>query len=352
MNKLIKIIALSTSLINFVLANESVNVYVWSGEIPTQVIQQFERETGIKVNYSTYDSNETLYTKLKAVKKPNYDVIMPSNYYVQRLQQANLISPLNPKYLPNLKNIDPFFREREISHFPYSIPFVWGTTGIFVNQRYHHAHLIRDWRDLWQNKYRNQLLLLDDPREIFSLALLTLGYDPNDSNPLHIEAAFELLKKLVPNIKVFNSTAIDSLMIDEDITIGVAWNGGVYNAARENPKLQFIYPREGFVIWSDNLAIVNHAPHLVNAYRFINYLLRPEVSQQTTLTFGYGITNQAGQRLLPEFIQKNRNLFPPKSVLRYGKFISHLSPETTLLYTQYWHKLKLGPFEPSNSVKP
>lgn len=328
---------------SFANAKEVVNVYVWSGEISPQVIQQFEKETGIKVNFSTYDSNETMYTKLKAVKNTRYDVLLPSNYYIERMSQQGLLEKLDHHYLPNLKNLDPLFRKQNFDQNNiYSIPYVWGVTGIFVNTKYIDPKEIRHWRDLWQEKYRNQLLLLDDPREIFSIALITLGYDPNDSDPLHIQAAYQLLKELLPNVKVFNSGAVESIIIDEDASIGVAWNGSIYNASRENPNIQFIYPEDKFVIWSDNLAIPKNAPHLKNAYQFINYLLKADISQQVTLTYGFPTSNLVGQQLLPKELQENLILFPSRKTLSRGVFTTNVNADALFTYSKYWNMLKLS----------
>ncbi|VEB37650.1 spermidine/putrescine-binding periplasmic protein precursor potD (SPBP) [Legionella sainthelensi] len=216
-----------------ILANPVVNVYVWGGEIPKSLIQQFERESGIKVNFSTYDSNETMYAKLKASQQTMYDVILPSAYFVERMKRQDMLEPLNHYQLPNLDNLDKRFAHNDYdkdNH--YSAPIIWGATGIFYNSNAIHGPP-KAWRELWDKKWHNQLMLLDDSREIFAIALMSLGFDPNDNNPEHIKKAYEHLLKLVPNIKLFASDSIQAIIIDEDALIGAAWNGDAFKAQAE-----------------------------------------------------------------------------------------------------------------------
>src|SRR5262249_731211 len=143
----------------------------------------------------------------------------------------------------------------------YSVPHVMGITGIFINTNYFAEKNIKKWSDLWDERFYNQLLLLDDTREVFSIGLLALGYSANERNPEHIKAAFLKLKELIKNVKVFSSETVAAIMIDADATVGSAWNGDAFKAVRENPDIKFIFPKDGFVIWVDNLCIPKSAPH-------------------------------------------------------------------------------------------
>ncbi len=323
-------------------ANKVVNVYAWGGEIPTHLIHQFEEETGIHVNFSTYDNNETLYAKLHALSKPIYDVIVPSSYFVERLKKQGLLKELDHTRLPHLKNIDPMFLNNGYdANNQYSVPFIWGATGIFYNEQWV-KNPPHTWHDLWQKTWREQLMLLDDPREVFAMALLSLGYKPNDSNPKHIEEAFNRLKELIPNIKLFASESIQAVLIDEDAHVGSAWNGDVYKAHLENPRIHFVYPKEGFVIWIDCLAILHHAPHPEEAYAFIDFLLRAENAASLARSEGHAITNRAGKALLPEKIRKNPIVYPSAETLKRGVIQSDSSEASLSLYNEYWEKLKFS----------
>lgn len=320
-----------------------VNIYAWTGEIPEPIIQQFEKETGIQVNFSEYENNEIMYTKLHATTHSGYDVIMPSSNLVDRMIREKLIEPLHPTLLSNWKNIHPQFLNPPYDpHCRYSVPFAWGTTGIFINPTAYPHSTITAWRDLWQPAYHNQLLLLDDMRDVFGMALLKLGFSINDRNTEHIRLAFLQLKALMPNVKMFSTETVTSMIIDEDATIGMIWNGDAVKAAQENKHIQFIYPTEGFPIWIDSFAIPRHAPHPHEAYQFINFILKPEIAKQIALETGYPIANIAGQRLLPQAIQHNPIIYPPQKLLKHGQYTLDLDDKTLAQYEHYWEELKMG----------
>lgn len=323
-------------------ASNVVNVYVWGGEIPKKVIQQFEHQTGIKVNFSTYDSNETLFAKLKASNTSIYDVILPSAYYVERMRKLNMLMPLDPRRLPNLSHVDTKFRHNDYDDGnQFSVPLIWGATGIFFNQQ-RVAHPPQRWSELWQPQWRNQLMLLDDSREVFAIALMSLGFDPNDRDPNHIAAAYQHLLRLVPNIKLFASDSIQAIMIDEDASLGSAWSGDAFKAHAENGAIAFSYPLDGFVIWLDCLAIPANPPHPAEAYAFINYLLQPEVSVQIALIEGHAITNREAWLKLPAAIRNNPVVYPDATTMSRAHLQHDVGEETLALYNRYWEQLKLA----------
>jgi spermidine/putrescine transport system substrate-binding protein len=244
-------------------SDNTLNVYNWSDYMPDDVISQFEKETGIQVNYTTYDSNETMYAKLKADPDAGYDVIVPSSYFVDRMARQNMLQSFDKSQMPNFKYLNPALLNKPFDPGNnYSLPYFWGSTAIVVNTRYFPANSITSWADLWKPQYKDQVLMLDDTREVFSMALISLGYSANDTNPDHIKQAYEKLLTLMPNIKVFNQEAAKAMYIDEDATLGMGYSGDIYEANKENPDLQYVYPKEGFVIWIDCLAIPKGAPHL------------------------------------------------------------------------------------------
>ena len=323
-------------------ASKVVNVYTWSGVIPDFAIQQFEKETGIKVNFSTYDSNEVMYAKLKADKNPSYDIVEPSSYYIDRMSRQGMLEKLNRNKLPNFKNLNPEFLNLSFDpHSEYCIPFVWGVTGIFSNRNYHAAGSITKWANFWDKEYADQIMLLDDSREVFSMALNVLGYSVNDTDPEHIKQAYLKLKELLPNIKIFNSVPV-SILIDEDVTMGMVWNGDAFKAKKENSQLDFIYPEDGFVIWVDNFAIPKNAPHLENAYKFLNFMLRADVAKAVVLDNNYPSANLAAQKLLPAAIQNNPSVYPPEAILKHGQFQTDIGDDALELYEKYWERLKMG----------
>lgn len=319
-----------------------VNVYVWSNVLSNELIQQFEKETGIKVNMSTYESNEVLFAKLKATNNAEYDVINPSSYYVDRMFHQNMLEKINKSKLTHFKNLNPDLLNKSYDpHNNYSLPLYWGITGIFINKNYYPANSVTRWTDLWDKKYENQLMLLDDSREVFSMALCALGYSVNDSNPLHIKQAYLKLKELLPNIKIYKSDGVITILVDEDASIGMAWNGDLSKAKHENPNLEFIYPKDSFVIWIDNLAIPKNAPHRENAYKFLDFMLRAESAKAVSMINGFPTANEAGKKLLPEDIRNNPIIYPPRDILRRGQFQTDITDEALDLYEKYWEKLKM-----------
>lgn len=322
-------------------ADNILNVYTWAGYLSDAVIRQFETETGIRVNVATYVNNEVLYAKLKANPESGYDIIMPSSYFISRMIRQGLIQKIDHSKLAHDQNIDPIFLNKE--HDPkneYSIPYLWNGTGIAFNTRYHAPQHVKTWQDLWQPRYRDQLLVLDDTRECFSMALIALGYSINDQDPNHIKAAFEKLKALMPNIKLFNMDAQRSIYLDEDITIGMGLNGDIFLASEQNPSLQFIYPNEGFVITLDSIAIPLGAKHVENAHRFIDFVLRAEIAKQITLESGFSTPNSAAKKLLPKEIRTNPILYPNAAILKRGQFQTDVG-EAASLYEKYFERLKL-----------
>ena len=318
-----------------------VNVYNWADAISEPLLRKFEEETGIKVNYSTYNSNEVLYAKIKLSPKSGYDVIVPSTYFIDRMRKQKMLQKIDKSKLPNFKNIYPTLLNKPYDpKNEYSVPYFWNITGILINTRYHKPNSVSAWADLWKPEYKNQLLILDDTREVFSMALLQLGYSVNTTNPEHIRAAFESLKKILPNIKLFNVAAQKSNYIDEDIMLGMGWNGDAYIAHRENPNVQFIFPKEGFVISLDSMAIPKNAPHVDNAHKFIDFILRPENAKEVSLATGMGIANKAGVELLPDNLRKNKTVYPDEDVLKRGEFLMDIGDAATM-YEKYFELLKL-----------
>lgn len=323
-------------------SNPVVNVTAWGGVIPKKVIQKFEATTGIHVNFSTYDTNETLYAKLRATPGAIYDVILPSSYLVDRLKRQGMLMSLNHQKLTQLKYLDPLFTHDAIDpDSQYSVPLIWGATGIFYN-RAQIPHPPTTWAELWDPRFKNKLLLLDDSREIMSIALMSLGYSPNDQEATHLHAAFNKLLTLVPNVKLFSTEGIQALLIDEDASIGVVWNGDVVKAHDENPDARFIYPKDGFVIWVDCLAIPADAPHQKEAHAFINFMLTPSIAATMARTQGHAITNKAGLAMLPEAIRNNPMIYPSERILAHGYFQRDPGDDTIALFNQYWQQLKLA----------
>lgn len=318
------------------------NVYSWSSEIPSFIIQQFEDETGIKVNYSSFDNNEIMFAKLRANAK-GYDVVEPSSYFIGRMRTRGMLEKLDKTRLSNFKFLDPFFLNQPYDpKSEYSVPLVWGITGIFVNEDAFNKQSVSTWSDLLNKKYLDQIMLMNDARTVFATGLRMLGYSINDNDPEHIKDAYHKLKEILPNVRLFNNDAIVSLLIDEDINIGMAYNGDAYCASLSNPHVKFIYPKDGFEIWVDSFVILKNAPHRENAYVFLNFLMRPDIAKAIALTISYSTANLAARESMPPEVKNNPTLYPSKEVLARGQALTDISDEASMLFEQYWELLKMG----------
>lgn len=319
-----------------------VNLYVWAGYFPQRVYNRFEKLTGIHVNVSTYSANEIMYAKLKAAGNPGYDVIWPSSYYVQKMVKHDMLEKLDIKRLTHFKNISPRFLHQAFDkHDAYCIPYFWGLTGIFINKKYIKTS-VTSWHDFWLPQFHGQLLLLNDPREVFSMALIHLGYSANDSDPKHIYQAYQALLKLGPNIKLFSSDATIPTTIDGDAYAGMLWNGDFYKAYQDNHHLQFIFPDDGYVIWADTMAIPKGAPHLANAYKLINYLLSARTAAVASRYCGFTTTIMPAKKLLPISFQKSPVLYPSAKTFAKGEMQTAMTQNARRLMGKYWALLKVN----------
>lgn len=323
-------------------AEEKVVVYNWAEYIPESTLEAFTQETGVKVEYSTYDNNETMYSKLKLQKGKGYDVVVPSTYLVSKMRDEGLLQKIDHAKLANLGNLSPDLMDKPYDPGnQYSIPYLWGSTGIGVNAKEIDPSTITAWADLWDPKWKGQLLLVDDVREVFQMGLEKNGFSTNTTNPDEIKTAYEDLQKLMPNVLVFNADAPREPFLAGDVNLGMIWSGEVVMAQKENPDIKYIYPKEGASFWVDSFAVPSGAEHVDNALKFIDYMLRPEVAKQVVEEFGYSTPNQAAQALLPDEIRNNPVIFPPSEVVKKGEFQNDVG-ETMKLYNGYWEKLKSG----------
>jgi len=323
-----------------VYAGKTLQIAAYGGEIPLQLIKKFERQTGVKVHLTTFESNENLFLKLKSSRENLYDLITPSNYYVNRLEKFNMLETLQKEKIKYLKDIDPNFFPKNTTAL-YGVPFVWGATGIFFNEQYIH-HPPSHWSDLWRSQYKEQLLLIDDTREVFSIALLAIGLSPNEFNQQKIHKAYLKLEQLTSNIKLFASDALPSIITDEDAIIGMAWNGDINKVQKENPHVKFIYPEEGYVIWAECFSIPKHAKHIDEAYAFINFILDPEQAAEITKTMHFPVTNPNAKQFLPHALTESPLLFPDRKVLNKGVLQQDAPEKIIQLFSNYWEQFKMS----------
>ena len=290
-------------------AAEKLNIYCWSEYIPQDVIDDFSKETGIKVSVENYASNEEMLAKLGA-GGGSFDIIQPSEYVVEALVKEKLLRPLDKKAIPNLKNIDSKFLN--MSFDPgnkYSVPFMAGTVGIVVNTDLVKED-IKSFSDVFKPANKGKIVALDDAREIVSWALLSKGIPVNDVSDKNLEKAKGVLSDWIPLIKVYDSDSPKTALLNGDVAIGVVWGGEGAILLNENKKFRWVIPAEGTHLFIDSLAIPKTAKNFANAEKFMNYILQPEVSKKISEAFPYLNPNMEAVKLLTEEQRNNSASFP------------------------------------------
>ena len=329
------------------LTSKELNLYGWSEYVPEALIKGFEEEYKVKVNYDAYSSNEEMVAKLQAGAS-GYDLIIPSDYMIEILVKQNLIQKIDRAKLPNLSNIDPQFLG--LSFDPkneYSVPYQWGTVGLAIN-REQIKESVDSWAVLWDPKYAGRIVLLDDSREVIGMALRLQGLDNNSTDPAELKKAQEKLVELIPNVKLFDSDNPKAALLSGEVWLGMTWNGEAALAHRENANIDYICPKEGCVIWFDNLAIPAGAPHKDAAEAFLNYVLRPDISLLITQDFPYSNPNKAALDLLksqkPDEYQAYMDFSatnPSQEYIKNAKTIVDVGDATTL-WDQIYTEIKSG----------
>ena len=321
-------------------ADKTLNLYIWSEYIPDEVIAAFTKETGIKVNISTYDSNEAMYAKIKLVGK-GYDLIVPSSDHVGLMRREGLLLPLDTTKLANFALIDTKFTNQSFDPGnTYSVPFMWGSTALAVNTAQVPAGAVIGMADLWKPELKDKLVLPNDAREVLGIGLKLLGYSINEQNPEHIKAAFEKLQSLIPSVRVFDSESPKQALLSGEVVAGLIYNGEAYIANNENPAITYVYPKEGFSLWLDSFCIPKASKHVDAAYKFLDYMMRPEVSAAISKAMGYSSPNSKVFDYLPEAMKKNIIVNQPPQEVARGEFLDRLDDKAMKIYEEYWVKLK------------
>ncbi|MEL0659958.1 extracellular solute-binding protein [Psychromonas arctica] len=331
----------ATMLISFSsMAQEKVVLYNWADYIPDSVLRSFTKETGIKVEVATFDSNETMFAKLQLVNGKGYDLAVPTTFFIERMKRADLIQPIDKSKLKNFKNLEPTLLNQAYDpENKYSIPYLWGSTAVAVNTDEMDASSITSWKDLWKPEFKDQILLLDDVRDIFLMALKAKGFENNTTNEDEIRQAYEALVELLPNVKLFLSDSPKGPLIQGNVPMGVMWNGETYMAQLELGTVEYVYPSEGVTLWVDSFVIPKGAENVENAHKFIDYVLRADIGKIILEGVGNSTPNRATIPLLSEEMRNNPMVVPPAEVIEKGSFHRDLG-EVNAIYEKYWQMLK------------
>lgn len=318
-----------------------VNIYNWGDYIDPELITKFEKETGYKVNYETFDSNEAMFTKIQQGGTA-YDITIPSEYMIQKMMKENLLLKLDHSKIKGLENIHGDFLD--LSFDPgnhYSIPYFWGTLGIVYNDKFIDEGAITSWNDLWDKKYRGTLMVIDGAREVMGIGLQSFGHSLNSKDDAQLQEAFEYLKGLTPNIKAIVADEIKMYMANEESSLAITFSGEAADMMYENEHLHYVIPKEGSNLWFDNIVIPKTAKNVEGAYAFINFMLDPENAAQNAEYIGYSTPNQKAEALLPKEISGDTQFYPTDDMLENMEVYEDLGPEYLGIYNDLFLELKM-----------
>lgn len=308
------------------------NLFAWSEYVPQEVLDGFTKETGIKVNYETYASNEEMTAKLLA-GGTRYDLIQPSEYTVEALLKQNKLLPLDFSRIPNIKNIAPEFKNQP--HDPeqkYTVPYMVTTVGVVVNTE-KVKEPVRGYKDVFQEKYKGRIVALNDAREIVSWALATQGLDVNQVTPEALAKIKPMLAEWIKLVKVFDSDSPKTALLNGDVDLGVVWSGEAAILYENDKKFQFVLPAEGTHRAVDSLAIPTTAQNKIGAEMFINYVLRPDVSKLISDKFPYTNPNAEARKLLTPAQLANPASYPPPTKMETFHDIGKAAADVDKLVT-------------------
>lgn len=338
------------------LGAKQLNIYSWADYLHPDVIPEFQRRTGIHVVYDTFASNEALLAKMQAGAS-DYDIVVPTGYMLLTLVKMNLLSKIDHSRLRNLDNI--MDRFRRAAHDPgllYSVPYTWGTTGIGYNARAIREMFIAqdpyselayiagnkvpaDWDVFWDERLAGRITLLEDPRESIGFALKRHGYSYNTTEEKAVKLATADLREQKPLTMCYTSDQVITLLASGDSWLSLVYSGDAYQAKRDNRDVNYVIPITGTSIWLDSLCIPRTAPHVENAYKWIDFILEPKIGASIANYTRYATPNKLALPMIDEELRQDRNLYPPENVMQVCEEIGDVG-RAIFLYDRMWTELK------------
>ena len=320
--------------------NGELNIFIWTEYVPDSVIEKFEKETGIKVNVSTYSSNEDMLAKVKSESEGTYDIVQPSDYMVEQMASQGMLEELKTEELKNLSNIGESYLNP--SYDPgnkYSVPYQGGVAGIAVNTSKVKKD-ITSYDDLFDSSLKNSIVALDDYRAVIGMTARSMGYSMNETDPAILSKIQDKLLTLKNNVKLYDSDSPKSALISGDCTVGYVWSAEIALAMEENPDIKVVYPTEGAYLFMDNWAIPKGAKNYDNAMKFIDFMLDAENAQMVLEEFPYLSPNTKAVEAMGDDYSKNEAKNPPAEVIKKGEYVKNLDADTLKIYDEMWTKLK------------
>jgi len=353
-------LAVGLALLSGAAAQERVvNVYNWSDYIDPKVLEDFTKETGIKVTYDTYDNNEIVETKLLAGKS-GYDIVVPSGPFVQRLIRAKVFRPLDKAKLPNLSNMWPEINQRLAVFDPgnqYAVNYMWGTTGIGVNVRKVRERLgtqpLNTWDIVLKPEFATRLKdcgvqVLDAPEDVFPNVLNYLGLNPDSKKPEDLQRAGDAMFRVRGAVQKFHSSEYINGLANGDICMAVGYSGDVIQAkkraeeAKNDVEIAYMIPREGALMWFDSIAIPADAKNVAEAHAFIDFLMRPQVAAANANFVAYASGNLAAKQFVKPELVNDPSVYPDEATFKRLFTNTAYDDRSQRLVTRLWTRVKTG----------
>lgn len=317
---------------------EVVYVYNWGDYIDEEVNRMFQEETGIKVVYEVYPTNEDMFAKLSAGGS-KYDIVFPSDYMIEKMIGQDLLAPIDTTLLTNYDKIDAQFKNLQCDpESAYSVPYLWGTMGIVYNTTMVEEE-IDEWADMWNPAYANQVFMYDSERDSMMVALKKLGYSMNTQDEAELQAAKEELIKQGPNVLAYVGDEGKGKMENGEAAMMLAWAGDAMVMTQNNPDLAYVLPKEGTNFFVDSIAIPKNAENVANAHAYIDFLCRPEIAALNAEYVGYSTPISAARELLPEEIKNNEIAYPEPALIEDMEMFN--DPGAMMeVYSRIWTEVK------------
>ena len=326
--------------------SKELNMFTWSEYIPDEIVKCCEEVYGIKVNHDTFASQGELLAKLERGAS-GYDVVQPSDDMVQLMVEKDLFAELDHSQLPVMSNFNPAFLNPAFDpNNKYSLPYQGGSTGIIYN-----TETVKtpptSYADLWNAEYAGHIVAVDDSRTMIAITLLSLGYDANSTDPAQLDKVKAKLKELTANVRIFDSDSPKTALIGGEADLGSIWSTEAFTTVIEKPAFQYVYPKEGILLWQDNFAILKDAPHADAAYAWLNYLNQADMfwmvmrdhsgSNPNAAAVEYAKANQPD--VYAAYMQSNISNVPGEAVTN-GRWLKSLTPENASIFDQMWTEVK------------
>ena len=321
-------------------AEGKVNFYNWDTYIGENTIEQFEESSGIEVQYDLFADNDELFAKLRG-GNPGYDVIVPTNDYVERMLSADMLMKLDHSKIPNIANIDPAFMNPAFDPGrEYSLPYMWGTIGIGYRKSAVDG-TPSSWNDIMtSDKYAGRIALMSEPQTVLQMALKAMGKSLNDWSDENIAAAEEMLINQKDNIVAFAPDNGQDLLLAGEVDLAMEWNGDILQVMEEDDDIGYVVPEEGGLRWEDTLCIPTGAPNVENAHALINFLLDPQVGADIADYVYYATPNAAAKVLMSEEYTNNPAIFPSAEIIEKSEVSVYPGQEVTRKIDEAWTRIK------------